>query len=1094
MLLQLHVHVCVADHAAPLDDATSLFISLAISSIAYDPYELTPSSGLLAADSLTLLMQSSFSTQTVTSSDVLPDNLGTAVLRGLTSVAAAAHTFAASTEGSAVTAALPDDSTAGNPVVYFGLEPSYPAPSIDRTTFAAIDAALNALSLAATRGDTLGLPPASFQAGSGVSYAAGGALYCSAALSFTAQRIDTATAASLASPPATRITEALGSCGGVGPLTPIAVPSAIFDSATWQAISASAGATTRIMLVQWGLVPVPRDPGWDGIEPAVLPLTARRLAFDTHSTSSGDIHAVERRLGSGGSCSQAVVAAISQNISESEAVHPPRNNTSGTTASRAVTVTLTDVNGTLISTWNVSANTSASYLSPTVSVVIPLLQGSNTLANIRRSLASRDPLTVRMQCPDSGASARKVTVGTRLAARYVSTYVHNASANESEATALVVHAALLREMSDASQNSSASRATTPLPSLTIYTVSVDCGQVGSVLVRCAQDFRVDSAPFTFVCPGEQISGAACGFWNASLAAWSGDGCRVSSVTADAVTCSCSHLTDFSARFTAVVDSQPLVIAAAVCVSDNVSVAGAYALWATLAVILCVFALLAAAGELADDVAAKHFEVFLASHPDLDLDLGNTDSDGLAGTPVQAGAACNMAVEERINAVPQKSITPALSAMSRFVRVCMPRGACSKLCAPCVVRPWECAVELSVCLMTSACCARRRATPGFQPDKGEHSSNGSIGATHHCCCCLRLTATQGRPQPRRLCCLPNRFTAALYRHYKALLLLGPGDDTAAISAEAVALDMNATPKQSTSASKSGGEGPTDCDALMSSSRGGTTRRAHEDNLLESVLKASPPRSALTRTFLFGRFILEIWMLRVLTCHPVLSVFTRFDPFRPRSNRLAVTFVTALASLFFAAFFFAFRARDDGAFAALPTEEVLVVIALSVAAGLPPRVLLTLAMERAGRAEFDRRHPTLAAELKVRSRWGHIAHKHFHRKPYNNCNPVRHGARSRRNSPVCRLGHYDAAFAAYHGFGNGSWAAQWPVLLHVHHQLSSIMTSMQEASHSLLGNKGQDAPSPRLTLPCALTPTRPLAPRPQSPPCQCLRAWVSPRMDG
>jgi len=79
-----------------------------------------------------------------------------------------------------------------------------------------------------------------------------------------------------------------------------------------------------------------------------------------------------------------------------------RNSTSGTTASRAVTVTLTDVNGTLISTWNVSANTSASYLSPTVSVVIPLLQGSNTLANIRRSLASRDPLTVRMSVPRLG--------------------------------------------------------------------------------------------------------------------------------------------------------------------------------------------------------------------------------------------------------------------------------------------------------------------------------------------------------------------------------------------------------------------------------------------------------------------------------------------------------------------------------------------------------------------------------------------------------------------------------------------------------------------------------------------------------------------
>ncbi len=56
-----------------------------------------------------------------------------------------------------------------------------------------------------------------------------------------------------------------------------------------------------------------------------------------------------------------------------------------------------------------------------------------------------------------------------------------------------------------------------------------------------------------ICPAPQLEGG-CLYWNTAAGNWTSDGCRATYIDADTLICTCDHLTDFGARFDAVLSS------------------------------------------------------------------------------------------------------------------------------------------------------------------------------------------------------------------------------------------------------------------------------------------------------------------------------------------------------------------------------------------------------------------------------------------------------------------------------------------------------------------------------------------------------------
>ncbi len=81
-----------------------------------------------------------------------------------------------------------------------------------------------------------------------------------------------------------------------------------------------------------------------------------------------------------------------------------------------------------------------------------------------------------------------------------------------------------------------------------YLLSTDCGApFGERTFMCGPGS--EGARVAFSCPTVS-STPVCLWFDAAAAAWSIEGCEVANVTETAVTCACSHLTDFAVRFAA----------------------------------------------------------------------------------------------------------------------------------------------------------------------------------------------------------------------------------------------------------------------------------------------------------------------------------------------------------------------------------------------------------------------------------------------------------------------------------------------------------------------------------------------------------------
>ena len=143
-----------------------------------------------------------------------------------------------------------------------------------------------------------------------------------------------------------------------------------------------------------------------------------------------------------------------------------------------------------------------------------------------------------------------------------------------------------------------------------YVFSIDCGMTfGRRSVVCGPGSS--GRTHQVVCPAVTPV-ASCLWFDTTAGAWSSDGCRVVRVTATAVTCACSHLTDFAVRFAALEKAPSNVFA----VDMPLERSTAYSLQTFYLLLFFTLALVAAGGTIRgairDADAAPLYTAALAS--------------------------------------------------------------------------------------------------------------------------------------------------------------------------------------------------------------------------------------------------------------------------------------------------------------------------------------------------------------------------------------------------------------------------------------------------------------------------------------------------
>ena len=132
-------------------------------------------------------------------------------------------------------------------------------------------------------------------------------------------------------------------------------------------------------------------------------------------------------------------------------------------------------------------------------------------------------------------------------------------------------------------------------SVALFTLSVDCGPaMAPAIVACGAGMY--GAAVQSSCRPPVVS-PLCGWWDTGRGEWSTDGCHVVSADGVSVTCACTHLTDFAARYTALGASAQVVFASSVLVPVPVALGSAAPLlfavvFTTIALAVCIGAFLA----------------------------------------------------------------------------------------------------------------------------------------------------------------------------------------------------------------------------------------------------------------------------------------------------------------------------------------------------------------------------------------------------------------------------------------------------------------------------------------------------------------------
>jgi hypothetical protein len=126
------------------------------------------------------------------------------------------------------------------------------------------------------------------------------------------------------------------------------------------------------------------------------------------------------------------------------------------------------------------------------------------------------------------------------------------------------------------------------------------------------------------------------------------------------------------------------------------------------------------------------------------------------------------------------------------------------------------------------------------------------------------------------------------------------------------------------------------------------------------------NSFVRAWTLRAFLGRTWALSVLYQHPVLGIFSKFDPRLSRTLRVLVLASSLIADLWTTTFLYAFVVGGDAnnPLPPLTIPETIVVALLSSLLQVPIGTIIGILATRAGEAEFAFRYPFISAELQRR----------------------------------------------------------------------------------------------------------------------------------
>lgn len=282
------------------------------------------------------------------------------------------------------------------------------------------------------------------------------------------------------------------------------------------------------------------------------------------------------------------------------------------------------------------------------------------------------------------------------------------------------------------------------------------------------------------------------------------------------------------------------------------------LWIVLAGVFALFFILAALARCADSAGAAHFAAFVASHPDLRLELD--DGDGGLEDALAALAKVARSSRRAVNSAAQASV--GASELRRSRRMC-----CGWLGV--AAMNWPCGRGLR------GCCggAESAASPHTTSKRRQY-------------CCLPSDS----PPVLNLPFLPDAYASALYARYRTLIAINDKSPSRRAS------DLRANPVAPAGYPAVANRGLTRIGGPPVSI---AAIAAAEADLVEGAAA----RSCFLRLWRLRWAILHLAAVQLVTQHPLLSSFVLYSPVLPRTARLAVTLVTAITALFFSALLYA-----------------------------------------------------------------------------------------------------------------------------------------------------------------------------------------------
>ena len=613
------------DALAPISESTASLTLSAIASLAATPADLTPQSlvGSAAAVAVMLGMVTSGSGASSFSAALAPDITVNAInaLGAIVTGAALGRSDTSSVTSGGGDTAPPSGLGVGS-VSAATLNASSAVRydlAVEATTRAIVTNALGSLATAALQGVPVGAAPITLSSVSGLEAAAAiynpanppatTPNYCGPALSMVVSRLPTGVdgAWNMSVPklfPCTPV-PASGAAGVIQlpaslvasqPPPTVGVSPALLSELLTGPLSAAAisGATIDVTMVQWGVSPMPENAGLGN---ALYDTPLAPGAAEAAARGSGSASSSGRRLGArisdayvslvrvlAGSASANAGAGVATASAASSTLSRPAKTRdrlpNRPIDSRPVTVTV-KAGGVPVALGGLNA----SFL-----VTIPLRDlsivkwdsGAGAATGVSVGTDSFFSPSINVTCPASPAAAMAA-----IAARYTGAAASLAADALKPARVWLVNMSGIKFSADTYTSSrpffadsgpaAAAGGDGAVNAITAGGVSALSNVAYTLATDCGPDFGVRSfvcgpgvSSVVFACPAV-VPVPTCLWFDEKTNAWAGDGCRVAEVGPTAVTCACSHLTDFAVRY-ASLTQQPVDVFGADVSVTNIDVA------------------------------------------------------------------------------------------------------------------------------------------------------------------------------------------------------------------------------------------------------------------------------------------------------------------------------------------------------------------------------------------------------------------------------------------------------------------------------------------------------------------------------------------